>query len=153
MHCRAWYVVLNVDDLHSAIIAEHSQALGIALVVASATTVFEWEAQLKADRPAGVAHSAVSFILDSSITIVMVYLLRRNRTEYVQTTSIIGKLVVFILSTNLFTALLGLTIFIIVRATPHGLSFGCSSLPIVSCLPKRLVHCTTLLPRRALSVF
>jgi hypothetical protein len=110
-------------------IAEHSQALGIALVVASATTVFEWEAQLKADRPAGVAHSAVSFILDSSITVAMVYLLRRNRTEYVQTTSIVGKLVVFILSTNLFTALLGLSIFIIVRATIHKLSLDAHRRP------------------------
>jgi uncharacterized membrane protein len=106
-------------------IADHSSALGIALVVTSATTVFEWEAQLKADRPAGVAHSAVSFILDSSITASMVYLLRRNRSEYVQTASIVGKLVVFILSTNMVTALLGLSIFIIVSAML--LRFKCAS--------------------------
>jgi hypothetical protein len=44
----------------------------------------EWEAQLKADRMTGVIFSALSTSLDHVIAFGMVWLLRRNKSEYVQ---------------------------------------------------------------------
>jgi Ca2+/Na+ antiporter len=56
----------------------------ISVVLCSATSAMEWEAQLKADRMTGVIFSALSTSLDHVIAFGMVWLLRRNKSEYVQ---------------------------------------------------------------------